>query len=130
MSESDDTLRIDKWLWHARFYKTRGLAARAVAGGHVAVNGERVKPARAIRVGDELAIVRDRLEYRITVLELPPRRGPASAARACYEEDEASRRARETRLRQLRDDRALAPRTRGRPDRRTRRRIRGLAGKD
>lgn len=122
----DDTLRIDKWLWHTRFYKTRGLAARAVSGGHVHVNGERVKPSRTVRVGDRLEVTRDRLTWRVSVLALPARRGPAPEAEACYHEEEGSRREREALIETLRQDRRAMPRTDGRPDKHTRRRLRRL----
>ncbi|MEJ2601984.1 MAG: RNA-binding S4 domain-containing protein [Gammaproteobacteria bacterium] len=122
----DEALRIDKWLWHTRFFKTRALAAKAVAGGHVHVNGERVKPSRAIRAGDRLEVNRDRLTWRVTVLTLPARRGPAREAEACYHEEEGSRREREALIEALRQDRRSMPRTEGRPDKHTRRQLRRL----
>src|SRR6056297_2831826 len=123
---TEDALRIDKWLWHTRFFKTRGLAAKAVAGGHVHVNGERVKASRTVRVGDRLEITRDRLTWRLTVLTLPPRRGPAREAEACYHEEEGSRLEREALIETLRQDRRAMPRTDGRPDKHTRRELRRL----
>jgi ribosome-associated heat shock protein Hsp15 len=123
---SEDALRIDKWLWHTRFFKTRGLAAKAVSGGHVHVNGERVKASRMVRIGDRLEITRDRLTWRLTVLTLPPRRGPAREAEACYHEEEGSRREREALIETLRQDRRAMPRTDGRPDKHTRRELRRL----
>ena len=91
----DEKVRIDKWLWAARFYKTRTLAAAAVTGGHVHVNGARVKAARTVAIGDELRIVRNELEFVVIVQALSDKRGPAPVARTLYEETEESRAARE-----------------------------------
>ncbi|HEU4619446.1 MAG TPA: RNA-binding S4 domain-containing protein [Gammaproteobacteria bacterium] len=114
--------RIDRWLWCARFYKTRSAAADAVKGGHVHVNGLRVKPAREVKVGDRLSITRDDSEREITVLAIPERRGPAPEAARCYAESEASiARRREQAERRRALDRAP---TEGRPDKRTRRLLR------
>ena len=85
------SVRIDKWLWAARFFKTRSLAQQAVEGGKVKLNGERTKPARELRVGDRLAIHIGAYEWVISVAQLSDRLGPAAVARALYEEDEASR---------------------------------------
>ena len=117
MSESQ---RLDKWLWCARFHKTRALAVEAIQGGHVHVNGQRVKPSRAVRPGDRLRITRGPETWEITIVSLATRRGPASEAQALYTEDEASRRRREI-LRQQR--RLAAPCPARRPDKRQRRRI-------
>ena len=114
-------VRIDKWLWAARFYKTRVLAAEAVNAGHVRVNGERVKPARILRVGDRLTIRRGAVEMTVDVLGLSSRRGPASEAQALYRETGASRRAREAEAAARRLEGASRPRRR--PDKRARRRI-------
>jgi len=78
--------RIDKWLWCARFYKSRALASDAVAGGRVHLNGERVKPAHSVRAGDQIEITRASESWTIRVLAIPARRGSASAAARCYEE--------------------------------------------
>lgn len=85
------SVRIDKWLWAARFFKTRSVAQQAVEGGKVRVNGERVKPAKDLRVGDELAIQIGNAEWIIRVEQLSDKRGPATVARTLYAEDEASR---------------------------------------
>lgn len=115
--------RVDKWLWCARFFKTRGLAAAAVTGGKVHVNRERVKPARAVRAGDVLDVTVGHEVITVTVLAIPVRRGPASEARLCYAETEASM-ARRERLREQRRLAAMAaPQTEGRPDKRTRREL-------
>src|SRR5919108_3248487 len=96
MSETaDERTRIDKWLWAARFYKTRALAAEAIAGGKVQVNGERVKRAKLLQVGDEIRIRQGPYEYLVVVRELSAQRGPAARAAALYEETPSSRRARE-----------------------------------
>jgi len=85
-----DRIRIDKWLWAARFFKTRSLAAKAVEGGKVTLNGERTKPAKELKQGDELRIRIAELEWTVNVKELSERRGPAEAARQLYAETEAS----------------------------------------
>lgn len=90
MSESSPTTRLDKWLWAARFFKTRQLAAEAVKGGHVAVNGARAKPARGLRVGDRVNVRKAPFDFDIQVLELRERRGSAQEAQAMYEESQAS----------------------------------------
>lgn len=83
-------VRIDKWLWAARFYKTRSLAAKAVSGGHIAVNGHKIKPARTVQPGDMLVIRQGGLEWEIQVVAVSEQRGPAVVARTLYEETEAS----------------------------------------
>ena len=88
--EKDDKVRLDKWLWAARFFKTRSLAQAAVAGGKVRVGGERVKPAKELAVGDGLTIRIGEFEWAVTVKALSDKRGPAQLARKLYEEDEAN----------------------------------------
>ncbi|MEP3331584.1 RNA-binding S4 domain-containing protein [Sedimentitalea sp.] len=86
-ASSPDKLRLDKWLWHARFFKTRTLAAKQVSGGHVRVNGERtIKPACGITPGDVLTFAQARQARVIKIVELGDRRGPASEAQALYED--------------------------------------------
>lgn len=121
-----DAGRLDRWLWCTRFFKTRGMATAAVKGGHVTVNGERAKPARVVRPGDWLEITKAQQRWRVEVLAVPARRGPAREASACYAEDPESQALREAQLERLRLDRQLAPGTDGRPDQRTRRRLREL----
>ena len=94
-SGAPDRVRVDRWLWAARFFKTRSLATAAVDGGKVQVGGERVKPSRALRVGDVLAIRVGSTVWTVTVRGLSDRRGSAPLARLLYEESEASRAARE-----------------------------------
>jgi ribosome-associated heat shock protein Hsp15 len=115
------TVRIDKWLWAARFYKTRGLATVAVGGGKVHVNGERAKPAKLIRVGDELEIRLGPYLHAVKVMGLSERRGPATAAARLYLESEESRRAREALALQLKYSSSLERLEEGRPTKRERR---------
>lgn len=122
-----DPVRIDKWLWAARFFKTRSLAQAAVRGGHVSVNGHACKPARAVGVGDRLRIVRGETEFELVVEALAEKRGPASAAQALYAETPASIEKREFTAEQKRLTRHSAPE--GRPDKRDRRKIRSFTGK-
>ena len=97
-----ESVRVDKWLWAARFYKTRALATDAVLGGHVQVNGGRVKPAKDVRVGDALLIRIGTIEWVVDVRGLADRRGPASVARELYEERADSKDARERQVMQRR----------------------------
>ena len=119
----DSSVRLDKWLWAARFFKTRSIAREAVSGGKVHLNGNRAKPGRTLNTGDELRIQRGEDEYTINIVELTIRRGPAVVARTLYEESEENR----TRREQLAEKRKLehqksATRVR-RPDKRERRKI-------
>ncbi len=117
-------LRIDQWLWYARFYKTRGRATTAVAGGHVKINGERAKPGSRVKPGDIIDLVRDQLPYRMKAGPLPLRRGPATEAQRCYAEDVASEKLRQDIVAGIRQDRRQMPTTAGRPDKHTRRKLR------
>lgn len=125
-----DGIRIDKWLWAARFFKTRSLASQAVAGGKVHINGGRVKPAKVVMVGDSLRIQRGEVEYLVEVLALADKRGPAVQAQTLYQETEASRMAREAN----REERRLLAAERAgperRPSKRDRRLIRSFTRKD
>lgn len=116
-------VRLDKWLWAARFFKTRALATEAINGGHVHLNGYRPKPSRTLQPGDELSIRRGQDEYHITVRELSERRGPASVAQQLYEESEQSRAQREQLAEQRRLLAAAEPRPAKRPDKKGRRQI-------
>jgi ribosome-associated heat shock protein Hsp15 len=124
------SLRIDRWLWCTRLFKSRSLAAEAVAGGKVHVNGRRVKPALGVRVGDRVAITRPGYEFECEVLKLPDRRGSAPIAQACYAESETARAAREKYAEQSRLAAAFAPRSLERPDKHGRRELRRLRGRD
>ncbi|HEX2219756.1 MAG TPA: RNA-binding S4 domain-containing protein [Gemmatimonadales bacterium] len=125
----DGRVRLDKWLWAARFFKTRALAAEAVEGGKVQVNGERPKRARPLQVGDELRIRLGPYEHVVTVRALSGRRGPAAAAAALYEETAASRAAREERSVQLKSLHSLFGPEKGRPTKKDRREIERLKGR-
>jgi len=112
-------MRIDKWLWAARFFKTRTLAAQAIAAGHVSVNGERAKAAKLLRPGDTVVVRRPPFEHAVVVKGSSERRGPASEAALLYEETAESR-ARRTVL--AAEMKALpSPRFKGRPTKKTRR---------
>lgn len=115
--------RLDKWLWAARFYKTRGLAAEAIAGGKVQVNGDRAKRARPLQVGDEVRVRQGPYEYLVIVRELSDRRGPASQAAGLYQETPESREARERLAIQLKTLHAAFIPDRGRPTKRDRREL-------
>jgi len=123
-------LRIDRWLWCTRLFKSRTMAAEAVAGGKVHVNGRRVKPALGVRVGDHVTITRPGYEFECEVLRLPDRRGSAPIAQACYVETEAARAAREKFAEQSKLAAAFAPRSLERPDKHGRRELRRLRGRD
>jgi ribosome-associated heat shock protein Hsp15 len=130
MTETGDRVRLDKWLWAARFYKTRSLAAEAIAGGKVQVNGERVKRAKPMQIGDEVRIRQGPYEHQIMVRELSERRGPASAAARMYEEKPESVAAREAMALQLKTLHAAFLPERGRPTKKDRREINRLKGRE
>jgi len=118
--------RLDKWLWHARFYKTRSLATAAVTGGKVKLGGERVKPAHVVREGDRLTLTLGQQTLDIDVLAIPVRRGPASEAQASYIQTPESLR-RNTVLREQHRLATLSrPRPDTRPDKRERRQLEKL----
>jgi ribosome-associated heat shock protein Hsp15 len=118
-----ESVRIDKWLWAARFFKTRPLATEAVLGGRVHVNGERVKPAKLVRAADILEITRGTERWTVRVEQLAERRGPAAAAQALYAETEESRAAREQHGLERRFARALGADLGARPTKQARRRL-------
>jgi ribosome-associated heat shock protein Hsp15 len=123
IEEKSEDCRLDKWLWHTRFYKTRSLAAAAIGGGKVQLNAGRVKPAHRVRVGDRLSLALQGIVAEFEVLGLPRRRGPAAEAQAQYLETPASA----ERRTKLREQQRLAelsrPRSDARPDKRERRRL-------
>jgi ribosome-associated heat shock protein Hsp15 len=127
--EGPEKVRLDKWLWAARFFKTRALAAEAVEGGKVEVNGDRPKRARPLQVGDELRIRLGPYEHIVTVRALSSRRGPAAQAAGLYQETEASRSAREARALQLKSLHSLFGPEKGRPTKKDRREIERLKGR-
>jgi ribosome-associated heat shock protein Hsp15 len=122
-----DSVRVDKWIWAARFYKTRALATEAVLGGHVHVNGTRVKPAKDVHIGDEVEIRIGTTRWTVVVAGLFDKRGPAKVAQELYAETDESRAARE----QQRLQRKAAPAPLGadlgaRPTKQDRRRLEAL----
>lgn len=128
MGEKDGTLRIDKWLWHARFRKTRGLAQDLCTGGHVTLNGATItKPSATVRPGDHLELILGPYRRRLRVVALGERRGPAPEAQALYEETAPPERLHDPVM-------APAPAPRpagsGRPTKRERRALEKLRGRD
>lgn len=123
-------VRIDVWLWAARFFRTRALAKQAVETGKVEVGGQRAKPSRTVRIGDAMTVVRGDETFSITVAGVSDARGPAPVAQQLYVETEASRAARLARIADARAARAgyRAPETK--PDKRARRLIRALGDID
>jgi ribosome-associated heat shock protein Hsp15 len=120
---SNDSHRLDKWLWHVRFYKTRSLASAAIRGGKVHLNGERVKPAHVVRIGDRVSVALQGIVAEFAVLGMPSRRGPAAEAQSHHAETPQSA----GRRLQFREQQRLAqlarPHSEGRPDKRDRRRL-------
>ncbi|MGE5623307.1 MAG: RNA-binding S4 domain-containing protein [Bacillota bacterium] len=123
MSTPSDSIRIDKWLWAARFFKTRSLATDAVDGGKVRLNGERVKPARGVKVGDTLDIDNGSTEWEVVVQGLADKRGSASVAQTLYTETEASIARRQAKAEQRKFFREPGETIKGRPTKRDRRQI-------
>ena len=121
-------MRLDKWLWAARFYKTRSLAQRAIAAGQVRLGGDRVKPSHELRIGDAISLRKSELEWEIIVRALSERRGPAEEARKLYEETAASRAERERRMDLRRWGAEPSAALKGRPTKRDRRRLDELQG--
>ena len=128
--QNDGRVRLDKWLWAARFYKTRTLAAEAIAGGKVQVNGDRAKRARPLAVGDEVRVRQGPYEHRVVVRELSERRGAASVAARLYEETAESREAREKLAVQLKTLHSAFVTPAGRPTKRDRREIERFKRRD
>jgi len=125
-----DRVRIDRWLWAGRFFKTRGLAHDAVAGGHVRVNGERVKPARDVRADDLVEVRVGGVVRTLVVLGVAERRGPAKVAATLYQETAESLAARARRAEERRLEPAFGEyRTGGRPTKLDRRRTDSLRGR-
>jgi ribosome-associated heat shock protein Hsp15 len=125
-----DRVRVDRWLWAARFFKTRGLAHDAVAGGHVRVNGERVKPARDVRADDVIEVRIGDVVRTVVILGLAERRGPAKVAATLYQETAESLAARAGRAEKRRLEPAFGDsRIGGRPTKLDRRRTDSLRGR-
>lgn len=121
---ADEAVRVDKWLWAARFFRTRSLASKAVKGGKVHINAQRAKASSAVRVGDRLDITKGETAFAVDVRDLAVQRGPAQVAQTLYAETEASRERREARAEERRAARIAIPRPSGRPDRKDRRALR------
>jgi ribosome-associated heat shock protein Hsp15 len=125
----DGRVRLDKWLWAARFFKTRSLAAEAIEGGKVQVNGERAKRARPLQVGDRVRVRLGPYEHDVVVRARSDRRGPATTAAELYEETPESVATRETLAVQLKSLHSAFGPDRGRPTKRDRREMDRLRGK-
>jgi ribosome-associated heat shock protein Hsp15 len=123
MADAEGRVRIDKWLWAARFFKSRSLAAEAIDGGKVKLNGERPKTSKTINPGDRLHVRVAMVEYELEVLALAQRRGSASQAQLLYVESEQSRPRREEIALQLKLQPPIAAQQKGRPTKRDRRKL-------
>ena len=123
------SVRLDKWLWAARFFKTRALASEAVTGGKVEVNGDRVKPARGVKVGESVSIRLGPYTHAVVVRDLSESRGPAKVAQLLYEETEESKAARERLAWQLRHAAPVIEPGEGRPTKRDRRELDRMRGR-
>ena len=123
ISQPTQQIRIDKWLWAARFFKTRSLAAEAVSGGKIEVNGARAKPSKSVRLGDRLNIRRGAYEWTVIVTGVVKLRGPAAEAQLLYEESEESKSKRDNALAQLKLERPPEFHPSGRPSKKERRAI-------
>jgi ribosome-associated heat shock protein Hsp15 len=125
----NELVRIDKWLWAARFYKTRSLAAAAVEGGHVHVNGSRVKPSYKIKIDDQLRVTRPAYKQDIIVIAMSDRRGSATIAQQLYQETRDSLEQREMLSAQRKILNQNLPRSAKKPNKHERRKIRKIIGK-
>jgi ribosome-associated heat shock protein Hsp15 len=123
-------VRLDRWLWAARWYKTRSQAAQAIAGGKIRVNGERPKRARVIGLGEEVRVRKGPYEFHVVVRGLSEDRGPAATARTLYEETPASQAARALLALQLKSQPQITYTGKGRPTKKDRRAIERLEGRD
>jgi ribosome-associated heat shock protein Hsp15 len=121
--DNDNTQRLDKWLWAARFYKTRSLAVEAINGGKVHLNDNRVKPSRTLKTDDILTISKPPYEFIITVLGLSNKRGPATEAQKLYQESAESLEKRELLREQIKNEPLGYRHEKGRPSKRDRRHI-------
>jgi ribosome-associated heat shock protein Hsp15 len=129
MESGPGSARIDRWLFGVRLFKSRSLAAEAVGGGKVHINGARVRPSHCVRPGDFVTFARGVIDFECVVVAIPERRGPAREAVACYTETEASCARREQHAQRMRLAAALTPRPEERPDKHQRRELRRLRGR-
>ena len=130
MGDSETKVRLDKWLWAARFFKTRQLAAEAINGGKVHLNGQRTKPGKEVKIGNHLRIHKGSLEWDIEIKVLATQRRPAVEARTFYEETEASFLHRQELTEQIRAQKAMEPRPlKGKMNKKDRRMIHRFTGK-
>ena len=129
-AEDSSIIRIDRWLFFVRLYKSRSIAAQAVAGGKVHINGERVKPSHVVRVGDSITFVRGAVPYECIVKALAARRGPATVAAQCYDETPASQARRVEFVARMKVANGLSHRPDVRPDKHQRRELRRLRGRE
>jgi ribosome-associated heat shock protein Hsp15 len=127
---SDDSARLDLWLFNVRFFRSRSLAAEAVHGGLVHLNGTRVKPAKAVKAGDVVSFRRDGVVFDCAVLSLPDRRGPATVAQAAYRESQESAARRAQHAETMRVAAASGSAPGHRPNRQERQQLRRLRGRD
>src|SRR5215471_4221929 len=125
-----DRVRIDKWLWAARFFKTRSLAARACELGRIQSNGQPAKPSREVRLGDVVQVKNAAAEFQVQVALLSQMRGPAAVAQTLYRETDASRRLREELAAARKNTAHLESAWEGRPSKRDRRRLERLRGRE
>lgn len=134
MSQPEETgpgaTRIDRWLFGVRLFKSRSVAADAVSGGRVHLNGERVKPSHGIKPSDTVTFTRGTVVFECVVAAVPLRRGPASRAAQCYDETPASKARREEFAVRMKVAGGLTPRPGDRPDKRDRRLLRQLRGRN
>ncbi|MDQ6991460.1 MAG: S4 domain-containing protein [Mariprofundaceae bacterium] len=123
MAEYAMSVRVDQWLWAARFFKTRSLSSQSIKGGHVSLNGVRAKPAKEVKKGDVLILKKGLEIFELTVLALAEKRGSTTLAQGLYQESERSIQARETVREQQRNHAASSPAPKKRPDKKSRRHI-------
>lgn len=126
MADGSESVRLDKWLWAARFFKTRAIASQAIRAGRVDVNDVRAKPAKTLSLGDRIRIRKSPFEFRLTVRALSEQRGRAAQAALLYEEDPAGKAARERLAQQLRIAPTPSYEGKGRPTKRDRREMERL----
>ena len=122
-------MRIDRWLFGARLFRTRAAAADAVSGGKVHLNGERVRPSHTVKPNDTVTFTRSTVLFECVVVAVPQRRGPASEASQCYEETPQSKARRDDFAVRMKTAAAITPRSDGRPDKHGRRLLRQLRGR-